>query len=239
MLATRTADSEITFWKLTASGATETARLVASAKLLPSFAFSPNSTLFAARAATNQIYIWNAQHPSAPRIIQRPWAVQNGDILFSPDERTLVLGHSPQHVLEYWDTTSLRLIRSVGVGHGDTQALALSPDGQTLAAMGPNHTLWLWDFQSHKRLKELRGTKEFVGTLAFSPDGRTLAAGGNDGALKLYNLACAREVTGLPAHQSVCCAVSFSKDGTRIATAGVDDTIKLWFAPTFKETDRP
>jgi WD40 repeat protein len=239
MLATRTSDSVITLWELSASGAAEKARLVASAKLLPSFAFSPNSTLFAARSATNQIYLWNVQNPSTARIIQRPWAVQDGDILFSANERTLVLGHAPQRALEYWDTTNLRLIRSIDAGHNDTQPLALSPDGRTMAAMGRNHTLWLWDFESHKRLKELRGTREVVKALAFCPDGTSLAAGGSDGALKLYNLVCAREVAALPAHQSVCHAVSFSKDGTRIATAGVDDTIKIWSAPAFQETDRP
>jgi WD40 repeat protein len=238
MLATKTSDSGITIWKILPSGAKEQLQLVAPTKLLSSFAFSQEKTLFAARSATNQIFLWDLQFPSRPRIIQRPWLQQDGGLLFSHDGRTLVVGHSSQGVLEYWNTATLQLSRSVRVNHPDTQALALSPDGRTLAAMGPDHTLWLWDYHSGEKLKELRGTKEWMGSLAFSPDGRTLAAAGADGALKLYNLSCGAQVAALSAHKSACRAVSFSAEGTWLASAGVDNTIKLWYAPTFEELDR-
>lgn len=125
------------------------------------------------------------------------------------------------------------------MGHGDTQALALSPDGHILAAQGPGQTLWLWDVATRRPLRELKGSAEWMGALVFSPDARTVLAGAFDGRLKFYNLACGVEVTSIQAHRSICQSISITPDGTRVVTAGVDDAIKVWFAPTFDEIDKP
>jgi WD40 repeat protein len=240
-IATMTSDSTVTVWQIHASGIEERTRLIAPAMLpdRPALAFSADLTFLAARSATNEIFIWNLKHPSLPGIIESPGQQAEADLVFSLDGRVLIAPHRGEGVIDYWDTATLQRVGSIKAGTTDVQAVALSPDGKTLAAMGPHQTLWLWDFRSKKRLRELRGTKEYLFSLAFSPDGRTLAAGGFDGGLKLYNLPCGSEVTTLPAHKSICHSVSFSPDGNCIASAGVDDTIKLWFAPTFEETDRP
>jgi WD40 repeat protein len=258
IIATKTADAAITLWQISKSGSEKRAELTAPTGLQESFALSPNSTLLAARSATNRIYLWNLRTRAEPRIIKQDGEQVDADLLFSANGDTLIVANRGQSAIEYWDTSTLEKTGSIPIetngddsrysvigsplpasNHGPGLPLALSSDGQTLAAMGPNLTVWLWDSRSMKKIKELHGTRERLFSLAFAPDGRTLAEGGFDGGLKLYNLPCGSEVATLPAHKSICHSVSFSPDGTRIGSAGVDDTIKIWSAPAFEETDRP
>jgi WD40 repeat protein len=258
IIATKTASNAITLWHISQSGPQTRTTLTAPTALQESFALSPDSTLLAARSATDRIYLWNLRTRAEPRTIQQDGEQIDADLLFSANADTLIVANRGQGTIEYWDTATLQQTVSIPVetngdgsryrvigfplvasNHGPGFPLALSSDGQTLAAMGSNQTPWLWDFRSRRKIRELRGTRERLFSLSFSPDGRTLAAGGFDGGLKLYNLPCGSEVATMPAHKSICHSVSFSPDGTRIATAGVDDTIKIWSAPTFSETDRP
>ena len=72
-------------------------------------------------------------------------------------------------------------------------ALALSPDGKTLASAGYDKTVRLWDLESLKELAALTGHKGAVRALAFSPDGKTLASGAGDQTIKLWDLETRKE----------------------------------------------
>jgi WD40 repeat protein len=119
---------------------------------------------------------------------------------------------------------------------GRLMALAVSPDGKTLAVGGSSPftgiapgMIWLWDLPSGRlRSRLLHEEGGEVVSLAFSPDGKTLASGSQaDGGVWLWDLA-----TGKPRHQlavsGVVWAVAFAPDGKTLASGGSDHTIRLW-----------
>ena len=67
--------------------------------------------------------------------------------------------------------------------------LAVSPDGQTVAAGQENFHVGIWDAHTGKMLSNLQGHTATVTSVVFSPDGKTLYSAGLDGAIVAWNLA--------------------------------------------------
>ncbi len=100
-------------------------------------------------------------------------------MIFTPGGDKIILGEST--------------IRVLGVPKGDLQAeykgvfgvmgLAISPDGNTLAAggNGANVPVWLWDLTTGKDRRIPMGGQN-ISALAFGPDGRQLAVSMNEWA---------------------------------------------------------
>src|SRR5205085_9069137 len=72
-------------------------------------------------------------------------------------------------------------------GHtNDVLAVAVAPDGRTVASAGVDKSIRLWGPAGGPARRVLRHTHT-VHALAYSPDGRTLAAGGADRAVTLWD----------------------------------------------------
>ncbi len=119
------------------------------------------------------------------------------------------------------------------------RAVALSPDGTTLASGAEDGTIRLWNVAGRRMIGEpLKGHRDSTWQLAFSPDGTTLASGGNDGTVRLWDVrrrvALAvfgrspepDEPSGLASDEVV--SVAFSHDGKTLASARNDNTVQLW-----------
>lgn len=120
-------------------------------------------------------------------------------LAFLRDGRSLVVGHEESigDALKLWDTQTGKLLRTLP-GQSDIRALAVAPDGKTLASGGMGHstrpgsplewTLKLWDTRTWTVQRTINGDAYFISTLAFSPDGKLLAGGGADGTVKLWKM---------------------------------------------------
>jgi WD40 repeat protein/tRNA A-37 threonylcarbamoyl transferase component Bud32 len=71
-------------------------------------------------------------------------------------------------------------------------ALAVSPDGRTLASAGEDRMIRLWEMPTGRALARWEPHDARVTALAFRPDGRTLVSGAADGILKLWDLPAIR-----------------------------------------------
>ncbi|MFK0730874.1 MAG: protein kinase [Gloeotrichia echinulata GP01] len=114
-------------------------------------------------------------------------------------------------------------------------ALAISPDGNTLASGDDDKIMRLWDLNSKKLLTSPRGHTQAVKSVAFSPDGQTLATGSDDQTIKLWNLNTFLEIFTLLGHTNAVKSVAFSPDGQILASGSWDKTVKLWDVNTSQE----
>jgi WD40 repeat protein len=107
-------------------------------------------------------------------------------------------------------------------------ALAYSPDGRWLAALGADlKSVLLLDAETHRTVARLDGHEKNIHSASFSPDSRLLATCGLDRTVRLWPVeggAC-RVLRG---HTDEVFAVAFHPGGKRLATAGRDRAVWLW-----------
>jgi WD40 repeat protein/serine/threonine protein kinase len=108
--------------------------------------------------------------------------------------------------------------------------LALSPNGQTLAAASQTDLVYLLDTTTLS-MRVLRGHEDQVLAVAFSPDGAQLASTSWDGEVRLWQLDSNRSrVVGR--HDNAVLSVAFHPEGNTLATTGWDETVRLWKLPS-------
>lgn len=176
------------------------------------------------------------------------------DVAFTADGRYLVSA-SDDKTIRIWDWqsgVSLRTLRGFeGPGNdGKVFAIAVSPDGKTVAAGGyfgegigtnpPYGDIRLFDFSTGKITTVLKGIDYAVYDMGFSPDGNFLAAGGQDGFVYVWHRDDV-EATGwkpftrLDADAETLLQVGFLDGGNRIAATTRDNGIRLWEMPSGDE----
>ncbi len=138
----------------------------------------------------------------------------------------------PPGALARFGTTRLR---HAGLVH----AVALSPDGKTLASAGDDRLIRLWDPTGGKALGTLEGHAAAVRCLAFSPDGKTLASGGADKLICLWDVSAAGRAgtkpMQLPGHTDMVMSLAYSPDGKMLVSGGWDSTARAWDPAAGKE----
>jgi RNA polymerase sigma factor (sigma-70 family) len=114
---------------------------------------------------------------------------------------------------------------------GFIHALALSPDGATVAGAGHGPAVILWEAATGK-MQRIVATSEdgsaAIHTVAFSPDGTAVAAGDSRGHFHRFKTATGQRFSSGQIHEGTVEAVRFAPDGQTLASAGADGVIRLW-----------
>ncbi len=170
------------------------------------------------------VHIWDARAGRALRTMAADHKHMT-TLAFAPDAKTLATA-GWDGIRCYDVATGRERSRSEGEG-SNTEKIAFSGDGQTLAALqrysGAFH---LWDVATGKRNAEPVGHTSRPHGTSFSPDGRRLASG-SDGTIHIWDLATSKSLRTIHRDRSVR-RVEFSRDGRSLFSTWTDEN--LWIS---------
>ena len=105
--------------------------------------------------------------------------------------------------------------------------IAVSPDGQTLAAVDWGGEIGLWDVSGNLSTV-FRGSSTDVYCVAFSPDSRTLVSGNRDGTIHFWDVVSGDQTGELLPRLGTISSLAFSLDGTKLAVATSEGTRRIF-----------
>jgi len=215
-----------------------TQKTIATAKTdgVAGLSFAPDGKTLAV-ANYHRVVLLNAANGTE---VNRLEAGRARQVVFAPDGKSVwgggggepVFGNKEEPAtIRRWDLGTGTAVQTFETGPGMLLALALSPDGKTLASGGMGIGPTLWDTTTGKATdldSPARRLRPTVSGLAFAPDGKTLAVADSNGRVRVWDLAARRELHRDDEHTSAVLKVAVSPDGTRAATAGGDGTVRVW-----------
>lgn len=110
---------------------------------------------------------------------------------------------------------------------GNIHSVALSPEGEQLAAGTANGEVRLWQTESGKPIATYPLHSDWVRSVAFSPDGKYLASASDDQTICLRDRKTGQE-TPLRGHTGRVYSIAFSSDGEQLISGSQDTTLRLW-----------
>jgi RNA polymerase sigma factor (sigma-70 family) len=107
-----------------------------------SAAFSPDSRLLATGGRDNSVHLWDLSNGQQIRVFPGHvgWVLA---VAFSPDGRTLAVGH--WRTVSLWEVNTGKERRRFTGHEGDCSALAFAPNGRTLVCGCGDTTALIWD----------------------------------------------------------------------------------------------
>lgn len=160
--------------------------------------------------------IWDARTLKEIRTIRWPGTEFPRHIRLQADGKIAVTGDSA--AVRLWDLEGTEELPSHPLG--DVQALAVSPDGTTIAMANRNGNFDIWEWKTKKAPRRIALGNRDVQSLDFSPDGKTLAVGIDytDGAI-LVDVASGKRLHTLSSQKTRgIYQVVFTNDGKHLIT---------------------
>jgi len=125
-------------------------------------------------------------------------------------------------------TPSWKCVRTLKGHLSSINAMAFSPDGQTLASGSADKTIKIWQLDSNLPRFTLSGHLNLIDGVAFSPDGQKIVSGSWDYKINIWNSQTGELLNTLCEHSGWIKSIAISPDGQTLASGSADKTIKIW-----------
>jgi len=160
-------------------------------------AYSPDGHWLAAGFTDGDVEVIATGDPAS----HRRWKADSHriDLLyFFPNGKDLFVGpvDSPGQVWELSQTPTRRA--TLPVDFGGISAVAASPDGKLLVAVGDDTVLRWYDTATWRKTRDYRGFLLETFALHFTTDGKQLLAGGADARLTIFDVASGKQLRQMP-----------------------------------------
>lgn len=201
-------------------------------------ALSQNGSRAAGLCTAGSIAVWDTTTGTHPRTIYVPQNpgprnavpvlafVPNSDELITVDQRGVA----------YWNSNTGKGIQKASLTVSGVKAIAVSPDGHSIAVLHYNDPPQIIDVTTHHVITLSVQSNAGLEALAFSRDGTQVAIGLRDGLTNIYDSRTGAEmpklVGGLRGKIS---AIAFSPDNRTLAISSEFTSLKIWNLATRHE----
>ncbi len=108
-------------------------------------------------------------------------------------------------------------------------AVAVSPDGKTVAVGQDSRAVTLWEVSTGEPVGlPLVGNECQVLSVAWHPEGSLLAGGGEDNSIHIWDVSTGERVYVFRRHKGSIESLAFSPDGSTLASGSYDGTVRIW-----------
>ncbi|MEC4816154.1 MAG: WD40 repeat domain-containing protein [Scytonema sp. PMC 1069.18] len=147
-------------------------------------AISPDGQTLASGDNKGVIKLWDLNSGTFIRSIPKAHSDAITKLAFTTDG-TALASSSRDYTIKLWNPNTTDLIRTLRGHNNWVNAIAINPNGQTLASAGRDG-IKIWNLNTGELLNTVYGHTDWVSSITFSPDGTKLATGGFDRRVNVW-----------------------------------------------------